>query len=208
MLIGVVGDYNPANETHTMLDASLAHADAGGEWISTDAVPSADGLQERFAGIWLAPASPYRSMDGALASVTAARERGIPLVATCGGFQHVLVEYARNVLGAEGAQGDLGHRQDPNQRFWSSVARSGGFAAPHEDGGSASVPPLASAPVPRSSSPKVRAMIFASSQAERWSTYQTSYSIRSSQGTPALPWSCAHPASPGLTSSRRRWRGV
>ena len=23
MLIGVVGDYNPANETHTMLDASL-----------------------------------------------------------------------------------------------------------------------------------------------------------------------------------------
>src|SRR6187200_3449299 len=43
-------------------------------------------------------------MEGALASVTAARERGIPLVATCGGFQHVLVEYARNVLGAEGAE--------------------------------------------------------------------------------------------------------
>ena len=32
--------------------------------ISTDAVPSADELEERFAGIWLAPASPYRSMDG------------------------------------------------------------------------------------------------------------------------------------------------
>ena len=82
MLIGVVGDRNPANETHTMLDASLGHAGAEGEWISTDAVPSADGLQERFAGIWLAPASPYRSMDGALAAATAARERGIPLVAT------------------------------------------------------------------------------------------------------------------------------
>ena len=104
MLIGVVGDYNPANETHTMLDASLAQAGAEGEWISTYAVPSADELQDRFAGISLAPASPYRSMEGALASVTAARERGIPLVATCGGFQHVLVEYARNVLGAEGAE--------------------------------------------------------------------------------------------------------
>jgi CTP synthase (UTP-ammonia lyase) len=82
MLIGVVGDKNPANETHTMLDASLAHAGAEGEWIATDAVPSADELGDRFAGIWLAPASPYRSMDGALAAVTAARERGIPLVAT------------------------------------------------------------------------------------------------------------------------------
>ena len=82
MLIGVVGDYNPANETHTMLDASLDHAGAEAEWISTDAVPPADELQKRFGGIWLAPASPYRSMDGALATVTAARERGIPLVAT------------------------------------------------------------------------------------------------------------------------------
>ena len=82
MLIGVVGDRNPANETHTMLDASLGHAGAEGEWIATDAVPSADQLEERFAGIWLAPASPYRSMDGALAAATAARECGIPLVAT------------------------------------------------------------------------------------------------------------------------------
>ena len=82
MLIGVVGDYNPTNETHATLEASLAHAGAESEWISTEAVPPADELEERFAGIWVAPASPYRSMDGALASVTAARERGIPLVAT------------------------------------------------------------------------------------------------------------------------------
>jgi len=82
VLIGVVGDYNLANETHTMLDESLAHAGAEGEWISTDAVPAADVLEERFAGLWLAPASPYRSMEGALAAVSAARERGIPLVAT------------------------------------------------------------------------------------------------------------------------------
>ena len=82
MLIGVVGDRNPANETHTMLDASLGHAGAECEWISTDAVPPAEELEERFAGIWLAPASPYRSMEGALVTVTAARERGIPLVAT------------------------------------------------------------------------------------------------------------------------------
>ena len=43
---------------------------------------------------------------------------------------------------------------------------------------------------------------------ERWSTYQTSSSIRSSQGIPARPLTCAQPVSPGLTSSRRRWWGV
>jgi hypothetical protein len=30
----------------------------------------------------IGPASPYRSMDGALAAVRLARERGVPLVAT------------------------------------------------------------------------------------------------------------------------------
>ena len=82
MLIGVVGDYNPENETHRLLDASLAHAGTECEWVPTDAVPSAEELEHRYAGIWVAPASPYRSMDGALSAVTAARERGIPLVGT------------------------------------------------------------------------------------------------------------------------------
>jgi len=82
MLIGVVGDYNPANRTHSTLDESLAHAGAEHEWVATDAVPPADALVERYAGLWIAPASPYRSMDGALGAITAARERGLPLVGT------------------------------------------------------------------------------------------------------------------------------
>jgi CTP synthase (UTP-ammonia lyase) len=82
VLIGVVGDYNPENETHRTLDASLAHVAAEWEWVPTDAVPSADELAARFAGLWIAPASPYKSMDGALGAITAARERGIPLVGT------------------------------------------------------------------------------------------------------------------------------
>jgi CTP synthase (UTP-ammonia lyase) len=82
VLIGVVGDYNPENETHRTLDASLAHVEAESEWISTDAVPPAEELARRYAGLWIAPASPYRSMNGALGAVTVARERGIPLVGT------------------------------------------------------------------------------------------------------------------------------
>lgn len=104
MLIGVIGDYNPGNRTHSTLDDCLAGGGAEWEWVATDAVPPADELERRFAGLWIAPASPYASMDGALAAITAARERGIPLVGTCGGFQHVLVEYARNVIGVERAE--------------------------------------------------------------------------------------------------------
>ena len=82
MLIGVVGDFNPQNVTHATLNASLEHAGAAAEWVPTDAVPAADELVERYAGLWIAPASPYRSMDGALDAITAARERGVPLVGT------------------------------------------------------------------------------------------------------------------------------
>jgi CTP synthase (UTP-ammonia lyase) len=42
-------------------------------------------------------------MGGALRAIRFARERGVPFLGTCGGFQHALIEYARNVLGMEGA---------------------------------------------------------------------------------------------------------
>lgn len=82
MLIGVVGDYQPGNRTHKALEASLAHAGAEWEWIPTDRMPSSDQLSKRYAGLWIAPASPYKSMEGALRAITFARERGVPLVGT------------------------------------------------------------------------------------------------------------------------------
>jgi CTP synthase (UTP-ammonia lyase) len=38
-------------------------------------------------------------MEGALAAIKCAREHDLPLLATGGGFHHVVMEYARNVLG-------------------------------------------------------------------------------------------------------------
>jgi CTP synthase (UTP-ammonia lyase) len=81
-MIGVVGDFQPGNVTHETLNASLEHAGADAEWVGTDAVPSSDELAERYRGLWIAPASPYRSMEGALAAITTARERAVPLVGT------------------------------------------------------------------------------------------------------------------------------
>jgi len=48
--------------------------------------------------VWCTPGSPYRSEAGALRAIRHARERRVPFLGTCGGFQHAVLEYARDVL--------------------------------------------------------------------------------------------------------------
>ncbi len=81
--IGVVGDFNASNPTHRFTNEALTHAGLDFVWVPTDSVGSdpAERLT-RFDGLWIAPASPYRSMDGALSAVRYAREREVPLVGT------------------------------------------------------------------------------------------------------------------------------
>jgi CTP synthase (UTP-ammonia lyase) len=101
--LGIVGDHNPGFEPHLIADAMFAHAaatsgiDIDPHWLSTDRITEL-ALQD-CAGLWIAPGSPYRSLDGALAAIRFARENQVPLGGACGGFQHVVLEYARNVLG-------------------------------------------------------------------------------------------------------------
>jgi len=60
---------------------------------------AAEDVLDGFDAVWIAPASPYRSMRGALEAITFARSHDLPLLGTCGGFQHVVIEFARNVAG-------------------------------------------------------------------------------------------------------------
>lgn len=102
--IGLIGDYDPAVTAHQAIPRALAlTADTLGvpvahEWIPTEEIHDAARVSG-FDGLWCVPASPYRSTDGALRGIRFARERGRPFLGTCGGFQHVVIEYARNVLG-------------------------------------------------------------------------------------------------------------
>src|SRR5262249_52622274 len=76
-------------------------------WLGTDELPARPEAAEdrlgRFDALWCVPGSPYRHTDGALAAVAVARTRDIPFFASCGGFQHAILEIARDVLGLEGA---------------------------------------------------------------------------------------------------------
>jgi len=102
--IGLIGDYDERVVAHHAIPRALGFAAAVCEvdvdvaWIGTDAVGDANDLA-RLDGVWCVPGSPYRDMDGALAAIRYARERQVPFLGTCGGFQHAVVEYARNVLG-------------------------------------------------------------------------------------------------------------
>ena len=82
-LIGVVADYDPVNATHRATDDALVHLPGSlqFEWLATDEVDDGAGLA-RYGGIFVGPASPYRSMDGALTAIGFARELGVPLVGT------------------------------------------------------------------------------------------------------------------------------
>lgn len=106
--IALLGEYTPAFPPHAATDAAIRHSrdelgiDVCADWISTEAIDSA--LLERYSGIWVAPGSPYRNMDKTLQAIRYARERHIPCLGTCGGFQHIIIEYARHVLGFGDAQ--------------------------------------------------------------------------------------------------------
>jgi CTP synthase (UTP-ammonia lyase) len=81
--VAIVGDFNPRNRTHLATNDALEHLGLCFEWVPTDKVgPDPASRLAEYAGIFVAPASPYRDMDGALGAVRDARERGVPLVGT------------------------------------------------------------------------------------------------------------------------------
>lgn len=118
--IALVGDRSPHVKSHVriplLLDA-LAARDGlvlDAYWIPTAEAGALAGF-DAFDAVWVLPGSPYASESGVLAAIRVARERGIPFLGTCGGFQHTLLEYARTVCGltdAAHAENDPG-AEDP-----------------------------------------------------------------------------------------------
>ncbi|MFF4016294.1 hypothetical protein [Streptomyces sp. NPDC001843] len=102
--LALVADRSPNVVSHTrvprLLDALAARdrlvLDA--YWIPSEDAVAPDAVRG-FDAVWVLPGSPYRSETGVLTAVRTAREEGIPFLGTCGGFQHALLEYARNVCG-------------------------------------------------------------------------------------------------------------
>lgn len=106
--IALVGDFNPEVIAHQAIPlaiddaAAVQNIIADYDWIATSDLKSADDLVG-YDAVWLVPASPYQNAEGAFIAIRHARENSIPFLGTCGGFQHAIIEYARNVLGWQDA---------------------------------------------------------------------------------------------------------
>ena len=106
--IALVGDYNASVLAHKAIPlaiddaAAVLNLDVDYDWLHTTEVKSGEDLVG-YDAIWVVPASPYQNEDGALLAIRYARENSIPFLGTCGGFQHAIVEYARNVMGWDDA---------------------------------------------------------------------------------------------------------
>lgn len=107
--IALIGDYDPQITAHQAILVALGmtaeqlNLDVQFQWLATDHI-NADTPLQHFDGFWCVPGSPYRDMDGALRAIRFAREQQRPFLGTCGGFQHAVLEFARNVLGWKDAE--------------------------------------------------------------------------------------------------------
>src|SRR3569623_216940 len=106
--LAIIGDYAPEYEPHAATNAAIRHScaalgfDVESTWLPTTEVDEA--LFHRYRAICVAPGSPYRDMGKVLSAIRYARERRVPCLAACGGFLHMVLDYARNVLGYQDAQ--------------------------------------------------------------------------------------------------------
>jgi CTP synthase (UTP-ammonia lyase) len=95
--IAALGDRSTSYLTHREIDATIALAPQI-RWVGTE-----DARLDGYDGVWVVPGTPYRDEEAVMEAIRFARAEGMPILGTCGGFQHMAVEYARNVLGIAGA---------------------------------------------------------------------------------------------------------
>lgn len=116
--IAIVGEFTQDSKSQVFLNQALSDIkkrygyDFGFEWVDTAKVEAEkENLLKNYSGIWSAPGGKFNSLEGALLAIKYARENNIPHLGTCGGFQHTILEFARNVLGIKDAQHE---EYDPN----------------------------------------------------------------------------------------------
>lgn len=109
--IGVVGKYIELQDAYKSVYESLTHAGIANDCavnivrIDAEALEKPDGLNKLkgMNGILVPGGFGDRGIEGKIAAVKYARENGIPYFGLCLGLQIAVIEFARNVLGLEGA---------------------------------------------------------------------------------------------------------
>ena len=109
--VALVGKYTELPDAYKSINEAFIHAGAMNDskvkvrYVKAEKVneQSAAELFEGVSGIFVAPGSGSRGVDGKIAAVKYARENNIPFFGINLGMHCAVVEFARNVLGLEDA---------------------------------------------------------------------------------------------------------
>ncbi len=109
--IAIVGKYAALRDSYLSIAESLVHGGAGNEanvqikWVEADDVTELTAAEQLsdVDGILVPGGFGTRGIEGKIQAARYARENKIPYFGICLGMQIAIIEFARNVLGFEGA---------------------------------------------------------------------------------------------------------
>ncbi len=122
VLVALVGKYVGLKESYKSLTEALVH---GGidhetrvtiEWVESEDIErqSTERLLKEADGILIPGGFGARGIEGKVATIQYARERGVPFLGLCLGMQCAVVEIARHVAGLTGAHSSEFDPQSPH----------------------------------------------------------------------------------------------
>ncbi len=103
--IAVLGTFNEGRSPRSSIVPALKHSAENLDlrietnWYSENEINLE--IIKKVDGVFIAPGSALEPSDNIIGSIKFVREKQIPCIGTCGGFQRILTEYASNVLGEE-----------------------------------------------------------------------------------------------------------
>ena len=133
--IAMVGKYVQIRDSYISLNEALTHAGVQTRTRvrihfieSTDIEERGTALLEGMDAILVPGGFGERGIEGKIAAIKHARERGIPYLGICLGMQLAVIEYGRDVLGLDGANSTEFNRSAPHPVIaliteWQDAAR-------------------------------------------------------------------------------------
>ena len=120
--IGLVGKYVELPDAYKSIAEAFIHAGAHLEckvnvhWISSETITakSVKRSLKDMDGILVAPGFGERGIEGKIEAIRYVRENNVPFFGICLGMQCAVVEFARNVLGLDGAASTELHKETPH----------------------------------------------------------------------------------------------